>query len=94
MRERNVLGYCCGSEFNAGVVFREFIAGVVLEWVDCECCCGVGFWGVVVEWVDCECCGVSLMLALFCSELFWGVLVEWVFGALLLALMLSLSPIS
>ena len=64
VRERNVLGYCCGSEFNAGVVFREFIAGVVMEWVDCECCgvssilalsCSELFWGVVA------CCNVVIV---------------------------------
>ena len=40
VRERNVLGYCCGSEFNAGVVFSG---------VHCACRCGVGFGGVVFE---------------------------------------------
>ena len=51
------------SGLNAGVV--------VVEWVECGCCCGVGrmrvllLWsrlitGVGVEWVECGCwCGVG-----------------------------------
>ena len=48
------------------LLWNRVNAGVVVEWVDYGCCCGVrSMWvllwsglnaGVVVEWVECGCC--------------------------------------
>ena len=49
------------------LLWSGLITGVVVEWVECGCCCcgvrsmRVLLWsglnaGVVVEWVECGCC--------------------------------------